>query len=297
MKGVTNMEKNTWEVKLIWNEELLSVRRSKITDLDFAEFNGFPGKNEYEASPKLAKRIAAQLDKPFMFEYANGHVGDILASAEVSTTVVNIVRGILEFFQVTVKTTQNIYDLEEVNCSVSHIVIVSLWHPCCVSWFICSSCLQVGIHGKCQSNYAIEENSKTNDWTITQVVDVTNCREKAEVFRGMANTVEDQLSKEVFYLLSSYFWLEIKRVNISSSIATFFHSRMIFDFWIFFFSISASLLYFCILSFIFLHLFFFLILHLFHPFAYFFNLPFLYQFFLCILFIYFYILLILHPPI
>lgn len=86
-----------------------------MSDLAFAEYNGFPGKNGYDASPELTSRIAAQLVKPFMFEYANGHVGDIRASPEVSTTIVNIVRGILDFFQVTVKTTQRVYDLEEVS--------------------------------------------------------------------------------------------------------------------------------------------------------------------------------------
>ena len=94
---------------------LVSVSGSKVSDLAFSQYNGFPGKDGYEASPKLTKRIAAQLIKPVMFEYDNGHVGDIRASAEISTTVVNIVRGILGFFQVTVKTTQHIYELEEVN--------------------------------------------------------------------------------------------------------------------------------------------------------------------------------------
>lgn len=86
---------------------------SKLSDLAFMEFNGFPGKNDYFASPKLTKRIAAQFQKPFMFDYANGHVSDIRASAEISDTVVNIVRGIVSFFQVTVKTTQRFYELEE----------------------------------------------------------------------------------------------------------------------------------------------------------------------------------------
>lgn len=81
----------------------------------FEEFNGFPGKNGFNASPKLTQRIAAQLVKPFMFDYASGHVSDIRASAEITDTVVNIVRGILGFFQVTVKTTQRIYELEEVS--------------------------------------------------------------------------------------------------------------------------------------------------------------------------------------
>nr|XP_019936246.1 PREDICTED: vitellogenin-like [Paralichthys olivaceus] len=139
----------------------------KVSDLLFEEFNGFPGKDTFTASPKLTQRIAAQLTKPFMFDYASGHVDDIRASAEVSDTVVNIVRGILGFFQVTVKTTQKIYELEE-----------------------------VGIHGKCQSNYITEENMETKDMTITQVVDVTHCKEKAAIYRGMATAVLDQVAKQ-----------------------------------------------------------------------------------------------------
>ncbi|XP_057697303.1 vitellogenin 3, phosvitinless [Corythoichthys intestinalis] len=139
----------------------------QISDLAFEEFNGFPGKNSFIAVPKLTQRIAAQLVKPFMFDFAAGHVGNIHASAEVSDTVVNIIRGILSFFHITVKTTQRFYELEE-----------------------------AGIHGMCQSNYAIDENKETRDMTITQVVDVTNCREKAERYRGMATTVLDNLSKK-----------------------------------------------------------------------------------------------------
>ncbi|XP_060934837.1 vitellogenin 3, phosvitinless [Limanda limanda] len=139
----------------------------KVSNLLFEEFNGFPGKNSFTPSPKLSQRIAAQLAKPFMFDYTGGHVGDIRASAEVSDTVVNIVRGILGFFQVTVKTTQKIYELEE-----------------------------VGIHGKCQSNYVTEENTETKDLNITQVVDVDNCKEKAAMYRGMATAVLDQVSKQ-----------------------------------------------------------------------------------------------------
>ncbi|XP_073332486.1 vitellogenin 3, phosvitinless [Pagrus major] len=139
----------------------------QVSDLAFEEFNGFPGKNGFNASPKLTQRIAAQIVKPFMFDYTSGHVGDIRAPAEVSDTVVNIVRGILGFLQVTVKTTQTVYELEE-----------------------------VGIHGKCQSNYATEENTETKDMTITQVVDVGACKEKAAIYRGMATAVLDQVSKQ-----------------------------------------------------------------------------------------------------
>ncbi|KAE8294103.1 Vitellogenin [Larimichthys crocea] len=139
----------------------------QVSELAFQEFNGFPGKNDFNASPKLSQRIAAQLIKPFMFDYTSGHISAIHASPEVSDTVVNIVRGILGFFQVTVKTTQRIYELVE-----------------------------VGIHGKCQSNYATEENVETHDLTITQVVDLNGCSEKAAIYRGMATAVVDEVAKQ-----------------------------------------------------------------------------------------------------
>ncbi|XP_029285316.1 LOW QUALITY PROTEIN: vitellogenin 3, phosvitinless [Cottoperca gobio] len=139
----------------------------QVSDLVFEEFNGFPGKNSFNASLKLTQRIAAQLVKPFMFDYISGHVGDIRTSAEISDTIVNIVRGILGLFQLTVKTTQTIYELEE-----------------------------AGIHGKCRSHYYTEEDTKTKEMNITQVVDVSNCREKAAMYRGMATAVLDQVAKQ-----------------------------------------------------------------------------------------------------
>ncbi|XP_065812413.1 vitellogenin 3, phosvitinless [Labrus bergylta] len=139
----------------------------QVSDVAFEEFNGFRGRNNFTAVPKLTQRIAAQLVKPFMFDYASGHVGDIHASAEIPDSIVNIVRGILGFFQVTVKTTQKYYQLEE-----------------------------FGIHGKCQSNYATEKNVTTKDMTITQVVDLNNCKEKAAIYRGIASAVLDKVSKQ-----------------------------------------------------------------------------------------------------
>ncbi|XP_059197125.1 vitellogenin 3, phosvitinless [Centropristis striata] len=139
----------------------------QISDLAVEEFNGFPGKNDFKVSPKLTQRIAAQLIKPIMFDYAGGHVSDIRASAEVSDTIVNIVRGILGLFQGTVKTTQRIYELEE-----------------------------IGIHGKCPSNYVTEEDEKTKEMTVTQVVEINNCKEKAAIYRGMATAVVDQDAKQ-----------------------------------------------------------------------------------------------------
>lgn len=87
--------------------------------MSFDEFNGFPEKDNFVPSPKIAQHLAAQLAKFFLFNYTRGHVSNIRTSAEVSDTVVNIVRGILSFFHVTVKTTQRIYELEEASVATS----------------------------------------------------------------------------------------------------------------------------------------------------------------------------------
>uniref|UniRef100_A0A8C5CB38 Vitellogenin 3, phosvitinless n=1 Tax=Gadus morhua TaxID=8049 RepID=A0A8C5CB38_GADMO len=138
----------------------------QVSDVAFEEFNGVPGKSAFVGALKLAARISAQLAKPFMFEYAGGHVGNIQAPAGTSDTMVNIVRGILGFFQLTVKTTQNLYTVEE-----------------------------LGLHGLCQSHYAVEENA-AKEMIITQVVDITVCKEKAVLYRGMATAVPDEVAKE-----------------------------------------------------------------------------------------------------
>lgn len=94
---------------------LILIPGWKVSDFAFEEFNGFPGRNGFNAAPKLAQRISSQLLKPFTFDYVGGHVSNIRAAPDVSETVVNMVRGILDFLQVTVKTTARIYDLEEVS--------------------------------------------------------------------------------------------------------------------------------------------------------------------------------------
>ncbi|XP_054908990.1 vitellogenin 3, phosvitinless [Poeciliopsis prolifica] len=139
----------------------------EVSEMAFAEYNGFEGNTDYKISPKVTKRLASELADPFQFEYINGHITLITGPARASTTAVNIIRGVLNFFQLTVKTTQTIYELKE-----------------------------IGIHGKCQSNYDIHENEETKDWLLTKVVDVTNCKDKAVMHRGMATAPVERLAKE-----------------------------------------------------------------------------------------------------
>lgn len=49
----------------------------------------------------------------------------------------------------------------------------------------------------CQSHYTIEENKETKDMSVTKVVDVDNCREKAAVYSGLATAVLDEAARRV----------------------------------------------------------------------------------------------------
>uniref|UniRef100_A0A3B4AAV3 Vitellogenin domain-containing protein n=1 Tax=Periophthalmus magnuspinnatus TaxID=409849 RepID=A0A3B4AAV3_9GOBI len=139
----------------------------QFSSVVFEEFNGVPGRSNFMAVNQLSEKLTQQLAKPIVFTYSAGNVGEIKASSEVTDTVVNIARGVLGFFQVTVKTTQDIYELEE-----------------------------VGIHGKCLSSYTTKINNQEKVMDLTQVVDVTNCREKAAFYFGLATAIEDKVSKQ-----------------------------------------------------------------------------------------------------
>lgn len=69
--------------------------------------------------------------------------------------------------------------------------------------------MQVGIHGMCQSNYAIEESKETKDMIVSQVVDISNCREKAAVSGGMAAAMLDKMSQQVCFSLQMHFILQL----------------------------------------------------------------------------------------
>lgn len=86
----------------------------KIANVDFEDFNGIPGKGVFSPSQKLTKRLSAEFSQPIVFEFSKGQVTDIRTVPGVSNTVVNIVRGLLGFLQITVKTTQSFYELVEV---------------------------------------------------------------------------------------------------------------------------------------------------------------------------------------
>ncbi|MBN3316407.1 VIT protein, partial [Atractosteus spatula] len=121
----------------------------------------------FYSSSKLTDRISSQLTQPIKFEYIRGQIRDIYAAPNVSETVVNIVRGILNFLQVTVKNTHAVYQLEE-----------------------------LGIHGFCHTSYVIEKDKKSKEIYITRSTDLRNCQEKAEKYIGLANAPKCKNCKE-----------------------------------------------------------------------------------------------------
>lgn len=56
---------------------------------------------------------------------------------------------------------------------------------------------QMTIHGKCPSYYSTVTHEDTGDMTIIQVVDIAGCKEKAEIYSGMAAAVLDSVTKQV----------------------------------------------------------------------------------------------------
>ncbi|XP_034085810.1 vitellogenin-2-like [Gymnodraco acuticeps] len=121
----------------------------KLEDPEIFEYSGIWPKDSFTPATKLTLALAAQLLRPIKFEYANGVVGKVFAPAGISTTVLNFHRGILNIFQLNIKKTQNVYELQE-----------------------------LGVQGVCKTHYIISEDAKAEHILLTKTKDLNNCQER-----------------------------------------------------------------------------------------------------------------------
>uniref|UniRef100_A0A672Q3J7 Vitellogenin domain-containing protein n=1 Tax=Sinocyclocheilus grahami TaxID=75366 RepID=A0A672Q3J7_SINGR len=70
----------------------------KLSNPQLFENSGIWPTDTFVAS-KLISELTAQLQIPIKFEYTNGVVGKVFTPSEVPTTVINLHRGILNIFQ------------------------------------------------------------------------------------------------------------------------------------------------------------------------------------------------------
>ncbi|NXI18038.1 VIT2 protein, partial [Irena cyanogastra] len=134
------------------NTYLLKIRSPQVE-----EYNGIWPRDPFTRSSKITQTVSSCLTRPFKFEYSSGRVGNIYGPENCPDTCINIVRGILNLIQITIKKSQNVYELQE-----------------------------AGIGGVCHTRYVIQEDKKNSRVSVTKTVDQNNCQEKVVKSLGMA---------------------------------------------------------------------------------------------------------------
>ncbi|XP_054240102.1 vitellogenin-2-like [Indicator indicator] len=129
----------------------------KIRSPQFEEFNGIWPRDPFTRSSKITQIISSCFSRPFKFEYNSGRIGNIYGPEDCPVMCINIVRGILNMIQLTIKKSQNVYELQE-----------------------------AGIGGVCHTRYVIQEDKRNSRVLVTKTIDQNNCQEKAKKSVGMA---------------------------------------------------------------------------------------------------------------
>uniref|UniRef100_UPI00398E4E1B vitellogenin-like n=1 Tax=Pristiophorus japonicus TaxID=55135 RepID=UPI00398E4E1B len=131
----------------------------KLISPQIQEYSGISPDDQFIPARKLTRKLSAQLSKPIKFEYSHGRVGNIYASPGISENILNIYRGILNILQISIKKSQNIYELQE-----------------------------NGVEGICHASYVIQEDKRAGVITVTKSKDLNNCQEKISETKGAAHT-------------------------------------------------------------------------------------------------------------
>ncbi|NXC94878.1 VIT2 protein, partial [Certhia familiaris] len=134
------------------NTYLLKIRSPQLE-----EYNGIWPRDPFTRSSKITQTVSSCLTRPFKFEYNSGRVGNIYGPENCPDTCINIVKGILNMIQITIKKSHNVYELQE-----------------------------AGIGGVCHTRYVIQEDKKNSRVSVTKTVDQNNCQEKVVKSLGMA---------------------------------------------------------------------------------------------------------------
>ncbi|PKU48340.1 vitellogenin-2-like [Limosa lapponica baueri] len=129
----------------------------KIRSPQFEEYNGIWPRDQFTRSSKITQMVSSCFTRPFKFEYNSGRIGNIYGPEDCPDMCINIVRGILNMMQITIKKSQNVYELQE-----------------------------AGIGGVCHTRYIIQEDRKNSRVSVTKTVDQNNCQEKVMKSVGMA---------------------------------------------------------------------------------------------------------------
>lgn len=106
--------------KWFYSCKYLFLIPSQIRSSQVEEYNGVWPRDSFTRSSKITQAISSCFTRPFKFEYSSGRIGNIYAPEDCPDLCVNIVRGILNMLQITIKKSQNVYELQEV--CVSHSI-------------------------------------------------------------------------------------------------------------------------------------------------------------------------------
>ncbi|NXA31647.1 VIT1 protein, partial [Eudromia elegans] len=131
----------------------------RIHSIEAADYNGVWPTSAFSRSLKLTQALTGQLSNPIKFEYSNGHVGNLMAPESVSEDGLNICKGVLSLFEMSVKKMHNSYSFQEAS-----------------------------IGGICNTTYTVQENKRANLVYVTKSKDLNSCEEKVQMVTGSAYT-------------------------------------------------------------------------------------------------------------